>query len=367
MFGILDYTAAMSSFSLQFQQDGQASEFKFDQPAVSIGRDKTSGFVLDHPTVSRQHAQIVNRNGAYRLLVLSRNGFTAIDGVQVSGDQPIYDGSEIHLGQLKFTFRSDDAAPLPDEAATTQAIPIVTSAPVVDDNDDLVSWEEIAKQADELEDEPLRKSATDFERMERAQRKAVEASQGNNPIRLAIAGILIAGLLVWILMPQNKLLGGGIEEEDDPLSGPVIDWPKNSIECVGAADCEAKALNAYKVGKITYERKNSDIVNLYESYRQLDKAEKLLAKGGVSPLPAQMGDLPELKTPIEEEMAVLFQQHRVRFRDLKARKMYKEMARTLNEIAAYFPDSNCKYKQWANREELEMKNAGTYPITVPLR
>jgi hypothetical protein len=99
----------MPSFWLEYLQDGQRREFSFDSPSVSIGRDKGSDFVLDHPTVSRQHAIIVSNQNGHQLVVLSRGGLTAIDGSQVSGEIELFDGSQIHFGQLAFTFRSQNA------------------------------------------------------------------------------------------------------------------------------------------------------------------------------------------------------------------------------------------------------------------
>jgi hypothetical protein len=106
--------SAMPSFWLEYDNNGQVKEFNFDGDSVSVGRDKSSGFVLDHPTVSRQHAVIVRKNGGFYLVVLSRGGMTAIDGQQVQGEVMLHDGSVIHLGQLEFRFRSNHAPPKPD-------------------------------------------------------------------------------------------------------------------------------------------------------------------------------------------------------------------------------------------------------------
>ncbi len=99
----------MPSFSLEYIENGQTQQFPFDSGSVSIGRDKASDFVLDHPTVSRQHALIVHNQRGYQLVVLSRGGMTAVDGNPVSGDVDLFDGNVLHFGQLNFTFRSPDA------------------------------------------------------------------------------------------------------------------------------------------------------------------------------------------------------------------------------------------------------------------
>jgi hypothetical protein len=104
----------MSNFWLEYNQNGDVQEFTFEGSSVTIGRDKSSDFVLDHPTVSRQHA-VIRRDGPgrFKLRVLSRGGLTALDGHQVQGEVPLHDGANINLGKLTFRFRSDDAPQQP--------------------------------------------------------------------------------------------------------------------------------------------------------------------------------------------------------------------------------------------------------------
>ncbi|AWV87925.1 FHA domain-containing protein [Bradymonas sediminis] len=99
----------MPSFWLEHEEHGQTRDFSFQSTTVSIGRDKASDFVLDHPTVSRKHAVIAYKHGSFYLVVLSRSGLTAIDGQPVQGEVLLYDSSVLHVGQLEFRFRSDDA------------------------------------------------------------------------------------------------------------------------------------------------------------------------------------------------------------------------------------------------------------------
>ena len=75
----------MSHFWLEVESDGHRNRFDFEKPTVSIGRDPTSDFHLDHPTISRQHALFVTNQGTVQLVVLSRNGLTAVDGNRVQG------------------------------------------------------------------------------------------------------------------------------------------------------------------------------------------------------------------------------------------------------------------------------------------
>jgi hypothetical protein len=100
----------MASFWLEYEQNGALQKFPFDAQTISIGRDKSSDFVLDHPTVSRQHALIMNQGGGvFRLVVMSRGGLTAIDGQPVETEVALYDDAVLHIGRLSFRFRSDYA------------------------------------------------------------------------------------------------------------------------------------------------------------------------------------------------------------------------------------------------------------------
>ncbi len=95
----------MGSFQLEYAENGEV--FAFDGESITIGRDESSDFVLDHPTVSRQHAQIVDEGrGQFRLVALSRNGLTALGGERVQDSAELYDGSLLHFGKLEFTFKS---------------------------------------------------------------------------------------------------------------------------------------------------------------------------------------------------------------------------------------------------------------------
>ena len=100
----------MPSFWLEFDQNGAQQQRTFNSSSIILGRDPSADFVINHPTVSRQHAMILhNPQGGFVLRVLSRGGLTALDGAQVSGDVPIYDGSTVNLGQMAMVFRSYEA------------------------------------------------------------------------------------------------------------------------------------------------------------------------------------------------------------------------------------------------------------------
>ncbi len=106
----------MGSFWLEYEKNGDVQTFPFDDGNVTIGREQTCDFVLDHPTVSRQHALIVDDGGGqFRLVVLSEGGLTAVDGDKLQEEAALYDGSELYFGKLAFRFRSEQAPARPQQ------------------------------------------------------------------------------------------------------------------------------------------------------------------------------------------------------------------------------------------------------------
>jgi pSer/pThr/pTyr-binding forkhead associated (FHA) protein len=98
----------MGSFQLEYGDNGEV--FSFTGESITIGRAESSDFVLDHPTVSREHAEIVDEGGGrFRIVVLSRNGLTALGGERVEESAPLRDGHLLHFGKLEFVFQSNEA------------------------------------------------------------------------------------------------------------------------------------------------------------------------------------------------------------------------------------------------------------------
>ena len=400
----------MASFWLEYIQDGQRREFSFDSGTISIGRDKTADFVLDHPTVSRQHALIrVDQRGP-QLVVLSRGGLTAIDGGQVHGEVQIYDGTEIHFGQLSFTFRapgaprpqmhataatagfggglaslSQDAAPIPQQPAPQQPAPHgnngasnswdtdgngwgnadwdsapAPSAPAAD-SDAIVSWDDIAKSAEEAE--AAEQGATDFQRIQAAQAKADKQTRGNNPLILYGGVLGIVALLVWSFWPKPPPPPPDTGVDVTSAEVPFIAWERSDIDCVGQANCRADAIDAYRVGMKFSEQAGADITNPYQAYKQFSLAQELLKKGGIQKVPDEMTDVTTQQARVKDGLDRTFQQHKVNYLNLKKRSMFRDMADQLTKLQAYFPDKRCLYNQWAVNEERKMKEEGTYPNT----
>jgi len=85
--------------------------------AVTIGRAPSNDVVIDHPTVSAQHARLTESSSGYRIKDLDSTNGTQIDGVSIS-DAHLKDGAEIRFGYITGFFR--DAAASIDQVRKLQ-------------------------------------------------------------------------------------------------------------------------------------------------------------------------------------------------------------------------------------------------------
>ena len=85
--------------------------------AVTIGRAPSNDIVIDHPTVSAQHARLTKSPSGYRIKDLESTNGTQIDGVSIT-DAELKDGAEIRFGYVTGVFR--DATASTDQARGMQ-------------------------------------------------------------------------------------------------------------------------------------------------------------------------------------------------------------------------------------------------------
>ena len=85
--------------------------------AATIGRALSNDIVIDHPTVSAEHAQLTKSQSGYRLKDLESTNGTQINGVSIS-DAKLKDGAEIRFGYITGFFR--DAAASTDRVRKLQ-------------------------------------------------------------------------------------------------------------------------------------------------------------------------------------------------------------------------------------------------------
>ena len=70
---------------------------------ITIGRNPSSDVVIDHPTVSGQHAVLTKSPSGYRLKDLGSTNGTQIDGVSIT-DAELNDGDKIRFGSVVAIF-----------------------------------------------------------------------------------------------------------------------------------------------------------------------------------------------------------------------------------------------------------------------
>jgi hypothetical protein len=407
----------MPSFWIEFEQNGSRQQRSFESNAVSFGREQGVDFVVNNPTVSRQHAMIMfDPRSGYVLRVLSRGGMTAINGAPVAGDVPLQDGSMVNLGQFGFVFRAAAAQPQPQSqfgsggfggqmnsggfgsqspapapqpqggfggqlgsggfgaqmspagqmnsggfgsqspAPTPQAPAPQGNAgggPKAAGN---TVWDEIAASAEAQEDGGPRE-LTDFQKMQEAENRADKG--GPNPILLLVTVLAIIGVGAVVL------LSGGAGEDVVDKEIPFDQQPEFQItsSCVGQDDCVEQARQSYKVGLQLLEKKEANVSHLFDGYKKLYEAKYLLDKGK-APAPADMSELDTKMQSSRAELDGIFRNYRVVYFTGLQRKMYKDMAASLAAIKTYFPDQTAREFKFATEKEIEMKSQGTYPARI---
>ena len=86
-------------------------ENKFDYPLrsalVGIGSDPSNELVIDEPTVSRRHAEVIQRSGVFQIHDLGSTNGTFVNGKRVDALARIGAGDEIRFGAVSFYVRTE--------------------------------------------------------------------------------------------------------------------------------------------------------------------------------------------------------------------------------------------------------------------
>jgi hypothetical protein len=81
------------------------SEYALLKDELSIGRGEDNDIVIPHASVSRVHARLARRNGAFELTDLNSTNGSYVNGSPVNGTVRIANGSEVRLGDMRFMLR----------------------------------------------------------------------------------------------------------------------------------------------------------------------------------------------------------------------------------------------------------------------
>ncbi len=82
-----------------------ASEYVVLKDEVSLGRGEDNDIVIPHASVSRAHARLLKRNGAYELTDLNSTNGSYVDDRQIRGSTVVANGSQVRLGDIRFVLR----------------------------------------------------------------------------------------------------------------------------------------------------------------------------------------------------------------------------------------------------------------------
>ncbi len=85
--------------------DPVPSEYSLFKDEVTVGRGEDNDVVIPHASVSRAHARLMKRNGAYELMDLNSTNGTFIDDRRLAGSQSLSNGSRVRFGDVQFILR----------------------------------------------------------------------------------------------------------------------------------------------------------------------------------------------------------------------------------------------------------------------
>jgi hypothetical protein len=85
--------------------DPLPAEFALLKDEISLGRGENNDVVIPHASISRAHARLMRRNGAYELVDLNSTNGSYVNEQPVQGSVRIASGSEVRLGDIKFILR----------------------------------------------------------------------------------------------------------------------------------------------------------------------------------------------------------------------------------------------------------------------
>ena len=95
----------MSMVGLLIDRDQPANRLDVAKPMVTIGRSQESDVVVDHSTVSRQHAAIKLEEDEFRLYDMGSTNGTFVGDERVREPVPLQDGAVVKFGDKAFVFK----------------------------------------------------------------------------------------------------------------------------------------------------------------------------------------------------------------------------------------------------------------------
>ena len=85
--------------------DPLPAEYALLKDEISLGRGEENDVVIPHASISRAHARLMRRSGAYELMDLNSTNGSYVNEQPVRGSVIVTSGSEVRLGDIKFILR----------------------------------------------------------------------------------------------------------------------------------------------------------------------------------------------------------------------------------------------------------------------
>jgi pSer/pThr/pTyr-binding forkhead associated (FHA) protein len=82
--------------------DPIANEYALLKEEVSLGRSEDNDIVIPHASISRAHARLVRRDGAYEVVDLNSTNGSYVNNQPVDGSMMVSSGSEVRFGDIRF-------------------------------------------------------------------------------------------------------------------------------------------------------------------------------------------------------------------------------------------------------------------------
>lgn len=90
-------------------QDAPDQEIRWEQPALTVGRDQANDLVIDHKLASRRHARFEQDGGNFYIRDLDSTNGTYLNGQRISGAQLLRNNDEVWVADTVVVFRDPEA------------------------------------------------------------------------------------------------------------------------------------------------------------------------------------------------------------------------------------------------------------------
>jgi len=85
--------------------DAIPAEYALLKEEITVGRGEDNDIVIPHASVSRNHARLIRRGGAFELTDLNSTNGSYINNQMIQGSMRVANGSEIRFGDIRFMLR----------------------------------------------------------------------------------------------------------------------------------------------------------------------------------------------------------------------------------------------------------------------